>query len=741
MISTRIECLDRRQRRTATSAAILATVAGSIVVSNSHAATLTRLASFNGTNGSSPFGGLVRDGAGNLYGTTESDQVGGGGTIFKVSAGSNAITTLADLNDSSGRNPFAGLTRDLAGNLYGTTYNGGDQNLGSVIKFDVATATLSTLASFNGADGAFPAASLIVDSAGNLFGTTVYGGVNDAGTVFRLDAGATSVTTLASLSQSGGMNPFSTLTRDLAGNLYGTASAGGINGRGTVFKVAAGTNALSTVAAFSGTTTGDSPNGGVVVDAAGNLYGSTYHGGASDVGAIYRIASGTSTVTRLASLATANGTRPLGELIMDAAGNLYGTTSAGGTSGAGTIVRIAAGTNAITVLATFNTTDGATPFAGLIADASGNLYGTTQAGGANGFGSIFRLTDTGFFTAIQWASNADGGWDQADRWTCPSVPNASWARVTLGSNGGVIIDARTITLDTVATVARLNFDHAAGYAINGSGTLTIAQDATPGIAVLAGHHTIDAVVALAENTTIDIAAGSSLSIDGTLIAAGRTVTKSGDSRLDLVPAVIQRLAIDAGEVGLGVGTFDIDEVTIDPSATLHLDSAALRIDYDGGSPASSIRDAIVAGRIVSDRVTTTNRAIGWLDTASMPTLATFDNAPLDGSTLLVVATLRGDADLDLAVDFDDLLVLATFYISIDQAWQQGDFTYDGNVDFDDLLALAQNYNASLSPAQAASFEGSFAADFALARSLVPEPGVGLLVAGCFFGCRRRRIQC
>ena len=305
--------------------------------------TLTTLATFNSTNGANPYVGPTADAAGNLYGTT-ADGTSVYGTVYVVAAGSHALTTLATFNYTNGASPYAGLTADAAGNLYGTTAYGGASGDGTVFEVAVGTHAPITLATFNSANGLYPFAGLTADAAGNLYGTTAYSGASRDGTVFEVAAGTHALTDLATFNFTNGAVPFAGLTADAVGNLYVRTANGGPNGDGTVFEVAAGTHALTTLPTFNAT----------------------------------------------------NGANPEAGLTADAAGSLYGTTANGGANGDGTVFEVAVGTHALTTLATFNATNGATPEAGLTADAVGNLYGTTEDGGANNDGTVFELTGTGF---------------------------------------------------------------------------------------------------------------------------------------------------------------------------------------------------------------------------------------------------------------------------------------------------------------------------------------------------------
>ena len=172
-----------------------------------------------------------------------------------------------------------------------------------------------------------------------------------------------------------------------------------------IAKAGNGYGSVNTLATFNGTN-GAYPQAGLIADAAGNLFGTTEHGGTSSVGTVFEIAntgSGYGSVNTLASFNNTNGAYPEARLIADAAGNLFGTTYAGGTSNHGTVFEIAntgSGYGSVTALASFNTTNGAIPCAGLIADAAGNLFGTTVGGGTSSAGTVFMLSDSGFVTSL-----------------------------------------------------------------------------------------------------------------------------------------------------------------------------------------------------------------------------------------------------------------------------------------------------------------------------------------------------
>ena len=360
------------------------------IAAGSH--TITTLASFDYDNGAYPTGGVVQDSGGNLYGTTQYGGSSGSGTVFEIAVGSNTITTLASLDyTNSGEYPSGGVVLDSAGNLYGTASYGGSSYYGTVFEVAAGSNIITALASFNYDNGASPFGSVVLDSAGNLYGTTQGGGSSGNGTVFEIAAGSNTITTLASFTGDNGANPYAGVVLDGSGNLYGTSSYGGSKGDGTVFEITAGSNTITTLANFN-YDIGVQPYAGVVRDGGGNLYGTTtYGGGGYGDGTVFEIAAGSNTITTLASFTGSNGAYPLGDLVLDSAGNLYGTTQGGGSSGYGTVWEIAHGTNTITTLANFTGDNGSYPDGGLVLDSAGNLYGTTQYGGSSDAGTLFEI--------------------------------------------------------------------------------------------------------------------------------------------------------------------------------------------------------------------------------------------------------------------------------------------------------------------------------------------------------------
>ena len=361
-----------------------------------------------GQDGSLPYSGVVRDDAGNLYGTTFNGGANDLGTVFKIApSGKETILHSFANGGDDGVNPQAGVILDKQGNIYGTTRNGSAHNVGILFKL-TPQGTETVLHIFSGGngnkDGGRPQADLIMDDAGNIYGTTHSGGgkgvcnQDNCGTVFKFAPDGTETILHAFTGDKDGGYPNAPVMLDASGNLYGTTETGGKTalcggaGCGVVFKISpAGKETV--LYAFSGPD-GRDPLAGLVSDAQGNFYGTTNGGGNADAGVVFKLTpDGEETVLREFNLGGDNGgVNPLGSLIMDAKGFLYGTTSNGGLTNNGVVYKITQ-RGKLTVLYPFEGgDDGANPFAGVVMDAQGTLYGTTnRGGGSTTDGTVFKL--------------------------------------------------------------------------------------------------------------------------------------------------------------------------------------------------------------------------------------------------------------------------------------------------------------------------------------------------------------
>jgi uncharacterized repeat protein (TIGR03803 family) len=400
------------------------------------AQTITVLHTFTGADGASPVASVLRDKSGNLYGSTGWGGAYGWGTIFKLDTNNVETVLYSFTGEADGGYPTALLLDQATGNLYGTESGGCDcYALGTVFKVDPAGKYTMLYAFTGGRDGSGPEAGLVRDTAGNLYGTTVYGGdlntciqsnhrlvttfalahppvmwpPNGCGTIFKLTPTGRQ-TVLYSFGTAGGDGAFpaARLVQDAAGNLYGTTAYGGDffcldgvdYGCGTVFKLSK-TRRQTVLYRFRGNEHGDGtdgayPLGALSRDAQGNLYGTASGGYA--LGAVFKVnAGGGETVLHTFTGTGGDGATPVAPLIQDTKGNFYGTTSAGGLYSYGTVFMMdKIGTE--TVLYSFTGgTDGASPQAALNRDAHGNLYGTTFFGGdlscdaPKGCGTVFEI--------------------------------------------------------------------------------------------------------------------------------------------------------------------------------------------------------------------------------------------------------------------------------------------------------------------------------------------------------------
>jgi uncharacterized repeat protein (TIGR03803 family) len=403
---------------------VLAIFAATLVASTLAVAPTEKiLYSFNGTNGSQPYAGLIFDTAGNLYGTTYYGGTYNYGTVFELTPSYHGRWTEKVLhsfnyNSTDGYYPVGGLIFDASGNLYGTTSFGGSgacndgESGGCGTVFELTPGrhgkwTEKVLYSFNNngdTGGAYPDGDLIFDASGNLYGTTFnggFGGPAGNGTVFELTpvAGGWTEKTLFDLNADGS-NPYAGVIFDAKANLYGTTEATGI-----VFGLTpegGGSWTEATLHTFvNNGTDGYDPAGSLIFDSVGNLYGTTLFGGTGGAGTVFELTpagGGVWTEEILYNFGNGKfGYGPSAAVIFDASGNLYGTTFDGGTYNYGTVFELSpksGGGWAESVLHNFNNNgkDGYGSGAAVIRDAVGDVYGTTTLGGAYGDGVVFEIT-------------------------------------------------------------------------------------------------------------------------------------------------------------------------------------------------------------------------------------------------------------------------------------------------------------------------------------------------------------
>jgi uncharacterized repeat protein (TIGR03803 family) len=471
--------------------------------------TANLLYSFSGQDdGGHPQAVLIMDSSGNQYGTTSKGGTYNHGTVFELasSSGSYSEKVLYSFTNSNGdgAQPQAGLITDSSGNLYGTTYFGGADGYGTVYELvnSSGSYTERVLYSFAGqGDGTWPAAGLTMDSSGNLYGTTQGGGAQGWGAVFELlnSSGSYSERLLYSFNGGGdGALPQAGVILDSSGNLYGTTpyshgnAVGNGYGNGSVFELvnSSGSYTERVLYSFTGANgDGAHPQAGLIMDSSGNLYGTTYQGGTIGWGTVFELANSSGSYSEKVLYSFTNSTDgafPIAGLIMDPSGNLYGTNSGPNTVPAGGSVfelENSSGSYSVIVLLDFADTCGGpavggNPNAGLTMDSLGNLYGTAFNGGKYNYGAVFSLTHlsgpaTATTTSVVSSSNpANAGFPLTFTATIGPSLTVRTGTVTF-SGGGTVLG--TSPVDFCGT-AGFTFEDAASLGI---GTYTVTAQYNP----------------------------------------------------------------------------------------------------------------------------------------------------------------------------------------------------------------------------------------------------------------------
>jgi uncharacterized repeat protein (TIGR03803 family) len=337
-----------------------------------------------------------------------------------VTLPAQTFTSLYSFDGTDGAFPLAGLVQGTNGQLYGTANTGGANGDGAVFSLTPSSGAFSVLHSFDGTDGESPSAELVLGANGIFYGSTYDGGAYGVGTVFSMTASG-ALTTLHSFDGTDGANPFAGLVQAANGKFYGTTAFGGASsdtcpiGCGTVFSITEN-GTLTTLHSFEGMD-GYNPLAVLFQDADGIFYGTTSLGGSSDAcpvgcGTVFSI-TGSGALTMLHSFDYTDGVQPVGGLVRGANGQFYGTTSGGGANDYGTIFSI---TTSGTLMALYNfcsqtnCTDGEDPNAGLVlgTNSGGQFYGTTSGGGANNLGTIFSITPGGALMTLHSFDGTDG---------------------------------------------------------------------------------------------------------------------------------------------------------------------------------------------------------------------------------------------------------------------------------------------------------------------------------------------
>jgi uncharacterized repeat protein (TIGR03803 family) len=403
---------------------------------SSAAPAVSNLVAFSVSN---PIGNVLQGEDGAIYGVTAPGTTIAGGLLYRAAADGTGVSTLFQIDSEQAVQPQAGLTLGSDGMFYGTTGYGSrneSSTTGTVFRisasgtgfevihrFATATSTNAEFAAIN-TDGAFPEAEMIEGSDGYLYGVTSAGGPNGTGAIFKVShdgadfkvlhtfAADTDTTTAGLVVTVDGAAPKGPLVEGADGFFYGTASRGGANGRGTVFRVAADGSVFEVLHVFSATTAdattgqlenadGAAPVAGLIDGGDGTFYGVTSVGGADGLGVLFAISPDGGTFTVLHQFTGADGARPVAELLLGSDGKLYGTTSAGGTNSSGTASTLGTifsidrdGTN-FSSLHSFDGTIGSAPSSRLVEVGNAEFIGLLASGGKCGYGTLFRYSGAG----------------------------------------------------------------------------------------------------------------------------------------------------------------------------------------------------------------------------------------------------------------------------------------------------------------------------------------------------------
>jgi uncharacterized repeat protein (TIGR03803 family) len=361
------------------------------------------LVSFDITNGEFPLAGLVQGKDGNFYGTTDEGGYYGAGNIFKITPSGNLMNVYSFCPLDScltGEVPQAPLIQSPSGIFYGTSAGGGTDGGGTIFGMTPTGAVTSLYSFCYGSSctqqGLQPRGALLQTSNGDFYGTTEWGGTGK-GIVFEITPEGKLTTIYNFCSQQNcadGANPMAGLVEGKDGNLYGTTAYGGVGGgAGTVFRVTP-KGVLTVLSGFGDSGDGYYPQAGLLLARNGNFYGTTVYGGPYGGGTVFKITpqgSFTTIHSFCAQTSCVDGEGPVAGLMQASDGNLYGTTRNGGANDYGTIFRLSPA-GALTTLHSFTSNDGANPYGALIQSKNGEFYGTTEIGGARGVGTVFTFS-------------------------------------------------------------------------------------------------------------------------------------------------------------------------------------------------------------------------------------------------------------------------------------------------------------------------------------------------------------
>lgn len=525
------------------------------------------VASFGAIGLKNPSQTIVQNTAGDVFGIARGGP-NSDGAVWELAAGTLSI--LAPFDGTNGSAPTGGMLMDSSGDLYGICWSGGAQGNGTLWEILSGATSITVLGSFDSTNGVNPTGQIYRDGSGDIFGTAE-GPLSGNGNIWEYNANTTAITDVADFTI--GANPMGGLISNGSGKLFGTTFNGGTDGEGTIFEYQIGGSTITTLASFNGGSTGGNPQGGVAIDADGNLFGtSTGNVESSSDSNVWELAARGSTIETLAffpvpHVSFFSGASPAGPVTLDSNGDLLGTAEFGGTTAQGSVWEIPEGTQSLDTLYSFTPSGGHDPASSLLLDNAGDILGTTQLGGTGNDGTVFMMlppnavAPTHLAFTVQPVNTASNGDFTANVQVTvegagnrPATANTSEITLTIDKGPGTLGGTATVNaVDGVATFSGLTLDAGGTYMLKASaGGLAAAVSKSfmvPTVAHLA-------IARQPEGITAGTRMASPISIDeldqfGNLLTASHSQVKL---TIGSGPAGARLAGFSAALVG-GVATF------------------------------------------------------------------------------------------------------------------------------------------------------------------------------------------
>ena len=491
----------------------------------------TKKFDFSTTDGTLPVSSLFQASGGLIYGVTPTGGSLNTGTLFEYSIGTNTFSKKLNLNYTDAGQTLGSLVHASNDKMYGLASVGGTNNLGSVYEYNIATNTFSKTIDLSTTLGSQPNGSMIESTPGKLYGMTRLGGAFNLGVIFEYNFSTNTYTKKIDLTAANGSSPYGSMVKASNGKLYGVTNLGGANSSGALFEYDDIANTYTKRHDFIAAS-GSNPFGSLIQANNGKLYGMTRNGGLNGVGTIFEFVTSTNTYSKVADMSTANGSLPLGSLVQDTNGKLYGLTEQGGLNSVGVLFEFDPSTNSYTKLIDLNATTGQNPQGTLRRAANGKLYGLTKTGGTNNLGTLIEYDiSTNSLVKKMDLSMASGNTPNYTQLVevCP-VPVApgsisSFTSLCFGASGN-----QTFSVAAVANATSYTWSFPAGASIiSGSNTNVNGVDFS---SVIAGTYTIEvAGVNICGNgpssaVSVTVLPMPSINLSGGVICNGQSFTLS-----------------------------------------------------------------------------------------------------------------------------------------------------------------------------------------------------------------------